>query len=155
MWDIRKSAGRTRTEKDEQLLLSAQSHEPSPYFSHKEEEAAPASPAGSPGHLLQVKVEIHQELLDRVNLAVLERYTRDELMREFAPLVEEILTERNLALNRFEKADLTEEIMDELVGLGPLEPLLQDDTISDILVNGYQTVFIERSEEHTSELQSH
>ncbi|ABD25963.1 type II secretion system protein E [Novosphingobium aromaticivorans DSM 12444] len=94
--------------------------------------------------LLGIKVDIHRELLDRVNLAAIEKLSRTDLVRELSDIIGGILTERNIALNRVEREDLVEDIVDELVGLGPLEPLIKDDSISDILVNGYETVFVER-----------
>jgi Flp pilus assembly protein, ATPase CpaF len=93
---------------------------------------------------LDVKVDIHRKLLERVNLALLEKFSRDELVRELSGMISGILNEHNMALNRGEHAELVEEVVDELVGLGPLEPLLKDESINDILVNGPETVFVER-----------
>ncbi|MCW1381602.1 CpaF family protein [Novosphingobium sp. KCTC 2891] len=145
MWDIRKSGGKARpVNRPERLALPRQSFEPIPRPEGQADSAAPDVEVSPAVQLLGIKVEIHRLLLDRMNLAILDRYTREELTRELSPVIEGIITEKAIALNRFEKADLIEDIVDELVGLGPLEPLLEDETISDILVNGFETVFVER-----------
>lgn len=94
--------------------------------------------------LLSLKVEIHQELLDRINLSLLDKMPREVIADQVAIIVGEILAGRGEVLNRAERSTLCQEVLDELLGLGPLEPLLKDETINDILVNGHQTVFIER-----------
>ena len=91
-----------------------------------------------------LKVELHQKLIDRINLGALETMSRDQVGREIGEIVSEMLKELNHALNRDERRDLVEDILDELLGLGPLEPLLKDPTITDIMVNTYATVFVER-----------
>ncbi|MGV3512820.1 MAG: CpaF family protein [Novosphingobium sp.] len=148
MWDIRKPRAKGVDEKEKRYAIPEQSFEPA---------IRGAGDAGDTGkgaardverpdteNRLNIKVDIHRELLERVNLALIERFSREELARELGPVIDEIIAERSLALNRYEKADLVDEILDELVGLGPLEPLLKDETISDILVNGSETVFVER-----------
>ena len=91
-----------------------------------------------------LKVELHQKLIDRINLAALDMMPREQVSREIGELVGEMLKEMNHALNRDERGKLVEDILDELLGLGPLEPLLKDPTITDIMVNTYSTVFVER-----------
>ena len=91
-----------------------------------------------------LKVELHQKLIDRINLGALETMSRDQVGREVGEIVSEMLKELNHALNRDERKELVEDILDELLGLGPLEPLLKDPTITDIMVNTYATVFVER-----------
>ena len=95
--------------------------------------------------LTDLKVRFHQRLLDMLNLTVLDKVSMDELRREVGAVVRELLLEDGIALNSKEYNQLVEEILDEVLGLGPLEPLLKDDTISDILVNTYCQVFVERS----------
>src|SRR4029077_477085 len=73
-----------------------------------------------------------------------ERVTRDELSRELAPLVKELLADEGVVLNMGEYNQLVAEVLDEVLGLGPLEPLLKDPTVSDILVNTHAQVFVER-----------
>jgi pilus assembly protein CpaF len=94
---------------------------------------------------LELKVSIHRALLDRINLGVLEKLPREKIRAEIADIIGELLAERQEALNRAEREALVDDVLDELLGLGPLEPLLQDDSVTDILVNGPTTVFIERN----------
>lgn len=94
---------------------------------------------------LDLKVSIHRALLDRINLSALEKMPREQIRSELSEIINEILSQRHEALNRTERTALVDDVLDELLGLGPLEPLLQDDSITDILVNGPKTVFVERS----------
>ena len=94
--------------------------------------------------VLSLKVEIHQQLLDRINLALLDKMPREQVAEEISDIVADLLESTGEVLNRAERTSLSAEVLDELLGLGPLEPLLKDETINDILVNGYQTVFVER-----------
>ncbi|WP_240504501.1 CpaF family protein [Tsuneonella mangrovi] len=93
---------------------------------------------------LSLKVEIHRALLDKINLAALDQFTRAQIESEIREIVFELLKERREMLNTQERNELVVEVLDELLGLGPLEPLLKDESITDILVNGYLTVFVER-----------
>lgn len=92
----------------------------------------------------ELKVMLHQQLIDRINLAALETMTREQMQRDIGDIVQEMLKENNQALNAAERRQLVEDILDELLGLGPLEPLLKDPTISDIMVNSATKVFVER-----------
>jgi pilus assembly protein CpaF len=94
--------------------------------------------------LLALKVSIHQKLLDRINLAMLDKLSRDQIEAEAGDIVLELLNQEDAALNSKERTKLVGDVLDELLGLGPLEPLLKDETITDILVNGHDTVFVER-----------
>ena len=119
-----------------------------------EQSAAPREPAISAeiapvprtqsDKLLDLKMAIHQQLLERVNLALLDKLSRETISEEVSQIVSDILAEEGEALNKTDRTALSLDIVDELLGLGPLEPLLKDDTITDILVNGYKTVFVER-----------
>ncbi|GHD71643.1 CpaF family protein [Vogesella fluminis] len=91
-----------------------------------------------------LKSRIHQKLLERVDLAVMESLVPERLKDELKILVERLLTEENAALNDNERRSLVKDIQHEMLGLGPLEPLLADPTISDILVNTFQQVYVER-----------
>jgi len=95
--------------------------------------------------MAELKVELHKRLLDNLNLQALERATEQELKQEIASISAEALEEMSVVLNKEERANLHQELYDEVMGLGPLEPLLKDDTINDILVNGPQQIFIERA----------
>jgi len=94
---------------------------------------------------LELKVSIHRALLDKINLSALEKLPRERIRADISDIISELLAERQEALNRAEREALVDDVMDELLGLGPLEPLLQDDSVTDILVNGPKTVFIERN----------
>ena len=91
-----------------------------------------------------LKVELHQRLLDLINLQALEKMSREQIEAEVGDIVEEELGKQNHALNHAERKQLVGDVLDELLGLGPLEPLLKDPTITDILVNGHSSVFVER-----------
>lgn len=94
---------------------------------------------------LELKVALHQRLIDQINLAALERMTRQDVAEQISPLVRKLLAEERAALNTSEYETLIEELLDEVLGLGPLEPLLKDPTISDILCNTHLQVYVERS----------
>jgi len=95
--------------------------------------------------LLDIRMELHKTLLETLNLAVLDKATETDLRREISVITNEGLRERGVVLNSSETDQLVQELYDEVTGLGPLEPLLKDDTINDILVNGAKQVFIERT----------
>ncbi|MDZ4306994.1 CpaF family protein [Allopontixanthobacter sp.] len=93
---------------------------------------------------LALKTAIHRKLLDRINLSLLEKMSREQIADEVGDIILGLLVEEDAALNSRERQNLVGEVLDELLGLGPLEPLLADETITDILVNGYNHVFVER-----------
>jgi pilus assembly protein CpaF len=90
------------------------------------------------------RVNLHRHLLDRINLGLLDTLKKDELAAEIRPLVREYVRARNFPLNARELDALISDTTDEMLGLGPIEPLLKDDTIADILINGHEHVYIER-----------
>jgi pilus assembly protein CpaF len=92
----------------------------------------------------QLKVELHQRLLDLINLSALDQMSREQIQIEVGDIVSEQLALQQHALNASERRKLVADVCDELLGLGPLEPLLKDATITDILVNGHKRVFVER-----------
>lgn len=89
-------------------------------------------------------VELHQTLIDRINLSALDTMSRAQIGRDIGELVQEMLAESSRALNAGERRQLVDDVLDELLGLGPLEPLLNDPSITDIMVNTCDTVFVER-----------
>ena len=99
----------------------------------------------APAENLDLKVELHRRLLDLINLSALETMSRDQIEAEIGEIVHEQLALQRHALNKDERKRLVSDILDELLGLGPLEPLLQDPAITDILVNGHDIVFVERN----------
>ena len=91
-----------------------------------------------------LKVELHQRLLGLINLSALDTMSREQIEEEVGDIVLEELDKQRHALNHAERRQLVDDVLDELLGLGPLEPLLKDQTITDILVNGHDSVFVER-----------
>jgi pilus assembly protein CpaF len=94
--------------------------------------------------LSDIKIELHRRLLDNLNLSALEHASESDLRQEIASISAEALEEMSVVLNKDERSTLFQDLYDEVTGLGPLEPLLKDETINDILVNGPQQVFVER-----------
>jgi len=92
----------------------------------------------------QLKHRIHQTLLDRVDLEGMQRLTQDQIRDELKVLVERLLEENMVVINDSERRNLTRDIQYEVLGFGPLEPLLADPNVSDILVNGARQVYVER-----------
>ncbi|MFM0499777.1 CpaF family protein [Paraburkholderia caffeinilytica] len=92
----------------------------------------------------QLKMNIHQTIIERVELDKLQRLSPEQVKRELAQLVERIVEEDKIPMNELERRRLAQDVHDEMVGLGPLEPLLNDPTISDILINTSQHVYVER-----------
>jgi len=103
-----------------------------------------ASQEMPPDPMLHLKVELHSHLIDRFNLAVLETATRDQILNDIRPIVRDFVRTAAIAINARELDQLTLDTADEMLGLGPIEPLLKDDSIADILINTHRRVFIER-----------
>jgi pilus assembly protein CpaF len=95
--------------------------------------------------LMELKLEIHKRLLETLNLAALEHASETSLKTEISSLAAEALDELSVPLNKDDRTTLVQELYDEVMGLGPLEPLLKDETVNDILVNGPYRVFVERA----------
>ena len=95
--------------------------------------------------MMDIKMAIHQGLLDKINLSLLDKLPPEQVKSEISGLVPELLATFDQPLNREEHAALISDVMDELLGLGPIEPLLKDETVTDILVNGCDIVFVERA----------
>ncbi|MBP2293763.1 CpaF family protein [Azospirillum rugosum] len=110
------------------------------------EPTAPARPVSfeDSERYIDLKVSLHRKLIDVINLAALDKMERDDIAREVNEILGDLLADEQIALNAGERSRLTRDIIDELLGLGPLEPLLKDPTVSDILVNTHAQVFIER-----------
>jgi pilus assembly protein CpaF len=92
----------------------------------------------------EIKLELHKALLDNLNLAALETASEQELRTEINAIANETLEEMGIVLNRDERQTLSQDLFFEVTGLGPLETLLKDETVNDILVNGPQQIFVER-----------
>jgi pilus assembly protein CpaF len=93
----------------------------------------------------QVKADLHRKILDRLDLEKLGRTTGDSAREEVLVLIRSSVNSEAVPLSFAEREKLSREILDEIFGLGPLEPLLKDPTISDILVNRFDRVYVERA----------
>jgi pilus assembly protein CpaF len=91
-----------------------------------------------------LKHELHQKLIEKLDLRTIEKLPRDQLRDELRLILSNLLQGTELPLNRQEREHMIEELLDEVTGLGPLEPLLRDNSISDILVNRPDMVYVER-----------
>src|SRR6187401_3514493 len=112
------------------------------------EQGAAAQQAESPllsDKLLDAKVRLHRRLIEEINLSALDKVPEEEIRRHVQQLVSQYVLVERLPLNTQELSDFVSEILDEMTGLGPLEPLLKDPTINDILINGHECVYVERA----------
>src|SRR5580693_5148863 len=112
---------------------------------------SPLGPSARPSVLLapraqyvELKANVHRKMLNRLNLEALSQSDRSRAESEIRTLVAELVVEEGTPISLGERETLLSELLDEVFGLGPLEPLLRDPTISDILVNTYKHVFVER-----------
>jgi pilus assembly protein CpaF len=94
--------------------------------------------------LLDAKVRLHRRLIDELNLPALEKMGGDEVQKHVHGTVSEYVVAERLALNAQELEAFVAEIVDEMTGLGPIEPLLKDPSVNDILINGHECVYVER-----------
>ena len=92
----------------------------------------------------KLKHHLHQTLLDRVDLESMQRLSQTQIRDELKMLVERLLEEETVVINDTERKNLTRDIQNEMLGFGPLETLLADPTVSDILVNTFKQVYVER-----------
>src|ERR1700756_4331585 len=91
-----------------------------------------------------VKIAIHRKLIQKLNLNRLNEIKREDVRREVAQILESLVVGESTPMSLQERERLALEVLDEVFGLGPLEPLLADPTVSDILVNTFKHVYIER-----------
>ncbi|MES2172749.1 MAG: CpaF family protein [Pseudomonadota bacterium] len=103
-----------------------------------------AGPQGFEASVHKIKEQVLPRLLERVDPEAAATLTKDELAEEFRPIIMEVLAELKLTLNRREQFALEKVLVDELLGLGPLEELLNDPDITDIMVNGPDQTYIEK-----------
>ena len=100
--------------------------------------------AAAADSLLDIKLRLHAKLIEEIDLNALDQLDEGEMRRQVRNLVGQVAKEERLAFNVAELDELGSSVYDEMVGLGPLEPLLKDDTVSDILINGPYQVYVER-----------
>ncbi|HUJ98237.1 MAG TPA: CpaF family protein [Stellaceae bacterium] len=112
---------------------------------------APAGEAGRAGQAVGSRAAIDDAIprvyplvMERIDPEVAAKLQRAELARQLQAVIGEILVEQKIQLNQLEQRDLVTVLLDDMLGLGPLEPLLADETISDIMVNGPKQVYVER-----------
>src|SRR5215510_4730898 len=105
--------------------------------------AAPRLQAPRPQYL-ELRANVHRKLLNRLNLEALAQADRSRAESEIRTLLGELLSEENVPLSLGEREALYGELIDDVFGLGPIEPLLRDPSVNDILVNTHRHVFVER-----------
>jgi pilus assembly protein CpaF len=94
--------------------------------------------------LLDEKLKLHTQIIDEFNLAHLEKLSREELIREIRTYVADYVRSERISLNQKELNIFSEDIVDEMIGFGPIESLLKDPTVNDILINTHKACFVER-----------
>ena len=99
----------------------------------------------APHSFQEIKSRLHRTLINRMDLSKLSSLTAEQVHAEVSRLAENVLAQEALPLSTSERERLVSDVQHELFGLGPLEPLLADHTISDILVNSHSTIYIERN----------
>ncbi len=107
------------------------------------EETPTATLAGST-EMYQLKNHIHHNLMEQVNLKILDEFDESTLREKLGDVIRDLIEKENTPLNANEKLLLVTDIINEVLGLGPIEPLLADPTVSDILVNTYRQIYVER-----------
>ena len=103
-----------------------------------------ASEALQRPELVAAKVTLHRKLIDELNLSHIDGRPRSELRQQVHRLVADYVLEERIPLNARELGEFVDEVMDELTGLGPIEPFLKDPTVTDILINTHESVYVER-----------
>ena len=116
---------------------------PEPEQSKEQAPAEPSNPLLS-DKFLDAKVRLHRRLIEEINLSALERLPEEEMRKQIQQLVTQYIVVERLALNTQELNEFVSEILNEMTGLGPLEPLLKDPSINDILINGHECTYVER-----------
>jgi pilus assembly protein CpaF len=94
--------------------------------------------------LVDAKVRLHYKLIDELNLAQIEKMPRADLRLQVYGLITDYVSSERVPLNANELGEFVDEVLDELIGLGPIEPILKDPTVTDILINTHEKVYVER-----------
>src|SRR5690349_3631662 len=103
-----------------------------------------ARPEAPRAPYLELKANVHRKLLNRLNLVALASAERARAEAEIRALLFDLIAEESTPLSMSEREVILSDVIDEVFGLGPLEPLLRDPGVSDILVNTYKSVYVER-----------
>ena len=127
---VKAAAAKTKSD----ALLSAHSDEPEP--------VKPL--AAATNEMAAIKEKIYNTLIGQIDVAASSKLPRDELKRQIIELIGEIVIEQKLPLNLAEQQELATQIVDDMLGYGPLEPLLRDEAVTDIMVNGPHQIYVER-----------
>ena len=106
--------------------------------------AKPSDQSTQQAYYEELKAKVHQRVIELLDLTVASSMGEEQLGQELSHVVEQVLQEGKVALNQRERGQMVQDILDEVSGLGPLEPLLKDHTINDILVNSHKQIYIER-----------
>ena len=127
----------------------AQPHEADAATSEAAKPAAEVLPPGSDPavlrqRLLDAKLRIHGRIIDEINLATIEKIPLREFRPQIHALVAQHVVSERLVLNATELEQFVDDVLNEMTGLGPIEPLLQDDTVNDILINTHKQIYVER-----------
>src|SRR3954447_20636895 len=101
-------------------------------------------PGGGADRWFVIKTQIHSKLLNSLSPDQLRTLNKDGVREQIGNVVERLVTDESIPMTVAEREKLIEEVLDEVFGLGPLEPLLKDPTISDIMVNGFDSIYVER-----------
>jgi pilus assembly protein CpaF len=104
----------------------------------------PATPLTTVDAYRALKARIHTKLIEKLDLGALENLSSERLRQEIATAVERVLPEEDIAINDVERANLVRDIQHEMLGFGPLELLMADPSVSDILVNSWHQIYVER-----------
>jgi pilus assembly protein CpaF len=105
----------------------------------------PVRPGSGSDRWFEIKSKIHHKLLNSLNPEQLRTLNKESVRIQIGTVVERLVADEGIPMTLAERERVIEEILDEVFGLGPLEPLLKDPTISDIMVNGFENVYIERA----------
>jgi len=140
------SLSRAPLSKEERPPEPAAAPAPAPMAAKPPPEPKRAEPKAAPPRSkhLDMKLKLHARLIEELDLSKLDKLGEGELRREVKRLVADFARDERMALNSAELEELGASIYDEMVGLGPIEPLLQDETINDILINGPHQIYVER-----------
>jgi pilus assembly protein CpaF len=95
-------------------------------------------------HYHDLKDRLHQRVIDVVDMNAIAKMSQEAVTDQLTKLIEQLIQQESVPLNQRERAQITQDVLHEVQGLGPLEPLLADATVNDILVNGHKQVFVER-----------
>jgi pilus assembly protein CpaF len=113
-------------------------------YSPPEPDTATGEAGRAGDELRRLKGNLHRQLVMNMDLSALANMNREQLRLEVRRVADDLCQRSATLINRQERERLVNEVLDETFGLGPLEPLMKDPTVSDILINGHQTVYVER-----------